>query len=307
MNTKFKCSECGTDIVAKDKMTGDIVPCGTCGSLERIPSYDKFVDDNSFDDNFNTEYSTMLGHLQYNFKSEPKPSSATGLDLIKGVAIIWVFDLIFYGIFRTLNKLNILDKVDSTIYLYFFDAIFTVSVIWLFTCYKFKKPLFDGFGIYPVSFSIILICAIVGFVFAAFNVYIGDILRQFFPIKDIPLTQFTSKPKGLLNFLFIGMTYGPIFEEVYYRGFLFPILQKEIGSFRAILYVSLWFGLIHGYQLGGHFSLILPIIIIGFVLTYLRYKTSSLIPSMVAHISYNISVFIVTLVMSVIKFSKIIN
>lgn len=307
MALKFKCTNCGEDILSKGFGVGDIVRCGTCDSLERVPSDAKIIDDQSLAKGFTDTNSIKLTHGQYNWESDPKPYSATGLDLIKGIAIIWSFNILIYGVFRALIKLNFLDKVDSTIYLHIFDSIFTISVIWFFTCNKYHRPLFDGFGIFSVSFSTIIICVIVGFGIAVLNIYLGELVRPFFPIKDTPLNEFISKPKGFVNFLFIAMTYGPIIEEIYYRGFIFPVLQKEISSFRAILYVGLWFGLIHGSQVGGDILSILSIMTAGFILTYIRCKTASLIPSILIHLAYNISLFIVTLVVSFLKLGKLIG
>jgi len=75
---------------------------------------------------------------------------------------------------------------------------------------------------------------------------------------------------------------GPIFEEIFFRGFLYRCLRNYFGVFWGILASALLFSLIH-----HNFMAFLPIITLGVVLGYLVEKTGSLVPSIVMHIIVN--------------------
>jgi len=84
----------------------------------------------------------------------------------------------------------------------------------------------------------------------------------------------------------IAITPG-IFEEFIVRGVLFNSLRIRLSPFIAILITGIIFGFIHG------FLRMIPIIPAGICLTWLVYRTNSLILPIIAHALFNsISIFI---------------
>ncbi len=71
---------------------------------------------------------------------------------------------------------------------------------------------------------------------------------------------------------------GPIFEEILFRGVLYPALRKKIGRNRALAITSIFFAVIH-----FNVFQFIPILGLGFVLTLLYEKTNNLIPSITLH------------------------
>ncbi len=82
------------------------------------------------------------------------------------------------------------------------------------------------------------------------------------------------------------MTAG-ICEEIGYRGYLQKPLEKKYGPIVAITISSIIFIVIHLHQ-AWLASIIVPIIPISFMIGYLAYATNSLIPGIIAHVSFDI-------------------
>lgn len=92
-----------------------------------------------------------------------------------------------------------------------------------------------------------------------------------------------TRPR-LLFFLTILVAFlGPIAEEVFFRGFAYPVFRRKMGVRNAIILVSSVFALLHMNLVG-----FLPIMVLGVLLAYLYEKTGSLIPSIVVHMIHNL-------------------
>ncbi len=99
--------------------------------------------------------------------------------------------------------------------------------------------------------------------------------------------KFTSFQFSVM-ILFVGVI-GPVFEEIFFRGFLYRALKKSVGSVCGLIVSSALFALIH-----NNLMAFFPIFGLGIMLGVLLDKTSSLIPSIVMHIMVNsVSMFIV--------------
>lgn len=70
----------------------------------------------------------------------------------------------------------------------------------------------------------------------------------------------------------------PIIEEIIFRGLIHTLLSKRYGVKRAIIFSSIFFGLMHGIGVVTIFA-----IVAGIGLALLYEKTGSLAPGMVAH------------------------
>ena len=86
-----------------------------------------------------------------------------------------------------------------------------------------------------------------------------------------------------------------IWEEVFYRGLMMLVLLKVFKApWKAIFVQSIIFGLAH-FRGFGLWELvdIISTIIIGFTVTYVAYKTNSLIPGMIFHFLHDAFIFLV--------------
>jgi membrane protease YdiL (CAAX protease family) len=83
-----------------------------------------------------------------------------------------------------------------------------------------------------------------------------------------------------------AITIGPLMEELFFRGFLYPVLARRLGAVWGILLTALPFGLMHYLQYRS-WSAVLIIILVGVVLTTVRAITKSVASSFLAHVGYN--------------------
>jgi len=92
-------------------------------------------------------------------------------------------------------------------------------------------------------------------------------------------------------FVVFGITVAPFAEEFYFRGLLYPALQRTVGTVASVLITSLFFALIHASQVANSLGPIGILLIVGLLLTIIRARTDSLAASFVFHVAYNATLF----------------
>ena len=120
-----------------------------------------------------------------------------------------------------------------------------------------------------------------------------DLLGRLLPMpKSTPFDQFFSHPSDAYLTAIFAITLGPLMEELFFRGFLYPVLARRIGIFWAIVLTALPFGLIHMMQYGYAWGAVLIIFMVGVVLTAVRAITKSVAASFLAHVGYNATLMV---------------
>jgi uncharacterized protein len=115
-----------------------------------------------------------------------------------------------------------------------------------------------------------------------------NILENFLPMpKTVPFDQFFQRPVDAYFTSIFAITLGPLMEELFFRGFLYPVLERRLGVVWGVLLTALPFGLMHAFQYGNAWSAILVIFIVGIVLTIVRAVTKSVGASFLVHVGYN--------------------
>tara|TARA_B100000315_G_C14580949_1_gene590441 strand:- start:1341 stop:2645 length:1305 start_codon:yes stop_codon:yes gene_type:complete len=97
---------------------------------------------------------------------------------------------------------------------------------------------------------------------------------------------------SFLLFIVSVIFFAPLLEEVIFRGYFYRVFYKLRGKLFAIILISCLFALFHLDQIWGSWFALLAIFSMGLSVTLLRAWTGSIIPSIVAHYSYNISLVI---------------
>jgi membrane protease YdiL (CAAX protease family) len=121
---------------------------------------------------------------------------------------------------------------------------------------------------------------------AALAIGFSRLLEREFPemTSEIPaLRAELGMPLLLLVFSFCP----GVFEELAFRGVLQGRLYPLMGRIQAILVCGAAFGAAHGLQAGLPFQMG-----IGFYLAFLRDRSGSLLPGMLAHMLYNASIVV---------------
>jgi hypothetical protein len=82
--------------------------------------------------------------------------------------------------------------------------------------------------------------------------------------------------------LVAGIVVAPVVEEIFFRGFVFAGLAKRYGWRAAGVGSSILFALMHFQPLA-----ILPICVLGLIFAYLYYRSGSIWPAVLMHVSTN--------------------
>jgi membrane protease YdiL (CAAX protease family) len=114
------------------------------------------------------------------------------------------------------------------------------------------------------------------------------------PKVNSPLDKLTESPQWLALFGAMAVTLAPLFEEMFFRGFLQPLLSRTFGIVIGIAVTAACFGALHGPEYSGAWQYIVAVFLVGVVLGIVRARANSLIPSTVTHACYN-AAFIVAL------------
>lgn len=123
-----------------------------------------------------------------------------------------------------------------------------------------------------------------------------DALGRFLPMpKTTPFDQFFERPMDAYLTVAFAITLGPLMEELFFRGFLYPVIARRMGAVWGIVLTAVPFGLMH-YAQYRSWSAVLIIFLVGVVLTTVRAVTKSVASSFLAHVGYNATLMVLAAV-----------
>ena len=105
--------------------------------------------------------------------------------------------------------------------------------------------------------------------------------------KELPMDRFFRTAQEAWALSLFGTAVAPLMEELFFRGFLYPVLVRRLGTAIAIILTSASFGLIHAPQLGHAWGPVLVVFLVGLTLTITRAVTKSVAPGFLIHVAYN--------------------
>jgi hypothetical protein len=113
-------------------------------------------------------------------------------------------------------------------------------------------------------------------------------LAHLLPIpKQLPIDSFFQTPAEAWALSILSVTLAPLMEELFFRGFLYPVLARSLGLPVAVFLTALAFALLHGAQLMFAWGPVLVIFLVGVVLTMVRAKQNSVGACVLIHMAYN--------------------
>jgi len=122
---------------------------------------------------------------------------------------------------------------------------------------------------------------------AAMLIVLG-LLQSLLPMpKDTPFEHLFDRPRDAYLLAIIAVSLGPMMEELFFRGFMYPVLARRMGAAWAIALTALPFGLIHLPQYGWAWGAALVIVLVGVVCGVVRAQTGSVGASFLVHVGYN--------------------
>ncbi len=118
--------------------------------------------------------------------------------------------------------------------------------------------------------------------------FVLSLVQSLLPMpKDTPFEHMFDRPRDAFLLSIIAVSVGPLMEELFFRGFMYPVLARRTGASWAIILTALPFGLIHLPQYGWAWGAALVIFLVGVVCGIVRAATRSVGASFLVHVGYN--------------------
>jgi membrane protease YdiL (CAAX protease family) len=170
-----------------------------------------------------------------------------------------------------------------------------IGALYMVITFRYRRPLWQSLGwVAPERGA--WWCVFGGPALAIGLSALGVALRA--PEIPTPVENLISGRGSLFLVAFFAVVLGPLFEELLFRGFLLPLLQRVLGPWPAIVLAAVGFSLLHGAQYKWSWQDLLLIALAGVAFGYARYKTGSTAAAALLHGGYNLSFFVGYLIQS---------
>ena len=132
--------------------------------------------------------------------------------------------------------------------------------------------------------------ALLGVVTAYAVSFLGVLIRT--PTTPNEITRLLDSPTSLILMAVYGITMAPVCEELVFRGFLQPLLERSLGATAGILAAALPFGLLHYREYGNSWRHAVIVAAAGAAFGWMRHRTGSTRASALMHAAYNALFFV---------------
>lgn len=110
--------------------------------------------------------------------------------------------------------------------------------------------------------------------------------------KQLPIDKFFHDATDAWLMAVFGTFVAPVVEELFYRGFLYPVIARRLGMSAGVVLTAIPFALMHSSQLGSAWAPLLMLFVVGSVLTLVRAQTRSVAAGVCVHAAYNATLFL---------------
>ena len=165
-----------------------------------------------------------------------------------------------------------------------FMYVFLTGALYLIIGFRHGEPFWSALG-WTLRFRGAILSLVAGPPLAVGVSALGVLLRT--PEAPNPVQEMIRDQQSLAIVVTFGVLAAPFFEELFFRGFLLPLLARSLGPGLGILGTAIPFGLLHGAQNHWIWQQILLITLAGVVFGYVREKTGSTAAAFLIHASFN--------------------
>jgi membrane protease YdiL (CAAX protease family) len=164
-----------------------------------------------------------------------------------------------------------------------------LTVLYLLVAWRYQRPFWRSMGwAWPVRGA--WWCIAGGPVLALSVGVLGVVIHA--PEVPDPVKELITGRFSLAIVMLFAAVLGPIYEELFFRGFLFPLLAKSFGALAGILLSALPFALLHGSQYQWAWQQITLVGIAGATFGFVRHRTGSTAASTILHGCFNLTQFV---------------
>jgi membrane protease YdiL (CAAX protease family) len=182
-----------------------------------------------------------------------------------------------------------------------FVGIQTLAYLWLIAFMialvrmKHDTPFFTAISWNMPGAKMALGALVAGAALALVSGIVSDLLAPWAP-KSVPIEAFFRTRNSIYAMIFFGIAVAPFMEELFFRGFLYPVLARNLGILPSVALTGAAFALLHEGQLAHAWVPLLVLFIVGTALTAVRAWTRSVATGLLIHIGYNTTLFAVLFV-----------
>jgi membrane protease YdiL (CAAX protease family) len=163
-----------------------------------------------------------------------------------------------------------------------------LCALYLLVAWRYEQPFWRSLRWTP--FRTPFLFAAAGPVLAVATATVGVLLKA--PPLPSPIEDLISDRRSLFIMMLFLTLIGPVFEELTFRGFLFPLLARSVGPALGILLTAVPFALVHGSQYHWSWQHLTVVGLAGATFGFVRYKSDSTAASTLVHTGYNATLFI---------------
>ena len=163
-----------------------------------------------------------------------------------------------------------------------------LGALYMLISWRYGSPFWRSLR-WTFDYSGAWLCLATGPVLAVATSALGVVLRApaVSPIQDL----ITDRVSLIVVMLFATLL-GPTFEELVFRGFLLPLLERSLGAWPGIIGAAIPFAFVHGPMYQWAWQQIFLAGLAGIVFGYARSKTGSTTGAATVHVSYNMTFFL---------------
>ena len=110
--------------------------------------------------------------------------------------------------------------------------------------------------------------------------------------RNLPVEKLYSTTAGTYLLAAFGILIAPAVEEVFFRGLLYPALARWTGVAASVALTGGAFAMLHGPQLNWAWLPLIVIFGVGVTLTFVRARTRSVATTVLMHMAYNGTIFL---------------
>jgi membrane protease YdiL (CAAX protease family) len=171
----------------------------------------------------------------------------------------------------------------------FLGYAFLFCVLYLIFRLQYRRPFWRSLGWIRSGPRVPALIAM-GLALALAVGLLGALLRT--PDIDSPLKQLFSDRTSIVVMAVFAITLGPLCEELFFRGFMQPLLVRSLGVVAGIVLTALPFGLLHLQEYAYSWRHVLLISVAGAAFGWIRHRTGSTRAAVIMHAAYNSAFFI---------------
>lgn len=160
---------------------------------------------------------------------------------------------------------------------------------------RYGRPVWRALG-WTISLRWFSLCLAAG---PALAFGLGALAAALHAPGETAVQNLVTDPLSRIVVALFVVLFGPLFEELVFRGFLLPLFQKSAGDWAAIVLSAIPFALLHGPTVHWAWQSIAVIGLAGVTFGFARVKTGSTTASSMIHIGYNGTFFAFFLIQNV--------